>query len=60
MATGNNNNNNNKGQIQESNPTPLTNRDYVIGNESYDSVNDVKNSMPAPSNPNQGGQKDKK
>lgn len=55
MATGNNNKkNDSKDQVKKSNPTPTTHRNYI--NESFD----VKNSMPAPSNPNQGGKKDKK
>lgn len=60
MSNGNDKkDNNNHGNNNDSEPTPLSRRDYEQFREAYDSVHEVKNSMPPPPNPNRGGgQKD--
>lgn len=48
-------NSNNQGNKNNDEPLPLSRRDYEHFREAYDSVNEVKNSMPPPPNPNRGG-----
>jgi hypothetical protein len=50
----NSNNGNTNRQNDESEPTPLSRRDYEVFRDSFDSAIEVKNSMPAPPNPNRG------
>lgn len=53
------NNGNPNRKNDESEPVPLSRRDYESFGETYDSAIEVKNSMPPPPNPNRGeGQKE--
>ena len=53
------NNGNTPRPNDESEPVPLSRRDYEGFSEANDSAIEVKNSMPAPPNPNRGeGQKE--